>query len=238
MLPTDCKISWGPTGLTNTSSKPLPGPAVALRLVPSPSRRSTQRFFPEGCARIRSQVSNPFNPRHADIEQNCVRPKTPDFRYRFSRLARCPLRGLVRAATRSTFRACCDRHRQRECANWLCSQCACRPAARPAAASSCSIKAGSVTKNSLPLPGPSLRASIVPPLQLRRACVKVRPIPSPACDRSEAAVRLIEHLEDMRQLIAGDTDAVVLDGYDRLIVLGVRAQPDISSLGRVFWRRC
>ena len=49
------------------------------------------------------------------------------------------------------------------------------------------------------LPGPSLRASTVPPCISTRLLTRVRPMPSPPCERSSESVDLGEQLEDPRQ---------------------------------------
>ena len=60
------------------------------------------------------------------------------------------------------------------------------PAATRTAAASRRAASGSRTMNSLPFPGPSLRADTEPPWRSTRLRTIVRPMPSPPCDRSSA----------------------------------------------------
>ena len=73
--------------------------------------------------------------------------------------------------------------------------------------------------NSLPRPSPSLRASTVPPCISTSVFTSVRPMPSPSRERSSDVIDLREHLEEARQLLGGDADAVVAHPDHRLLGL-------------------
>ena len=73
-------------------------------------------------------------------------------------------------------------------------------------ASGCS---GRRTTNSLPWPGPALRASTVPPCSSTSRFTSVRPMPRPPCERSSDCVDLREHVEHLLQHVRRDADAGV-----------------------------
>ena len=82
--------------------------------------------------------------------------------------------------------------------------------------------------NSLPLPGPSLRASMVPPCISTSRFTSDRPMPSPPCDRSSAGVAC-ENISKSR----GSTSAampmpVSRDGDHGLVARPLGAQPDAA----------
>ena len=110
------------------------------------------------------------------------------------------------------------------------------PAARrPAVAGS----SGRRTTNSLPWPGPSLRASTLPPCISTSRLTSVRPIPSPPCDRSSAPVDLDEQLEDAGQHVRRrcrcrcPAPRTTTSPPSRL-----GRQPDAAARRRCTWRRC
>ena len=67
---------------------------------------------------------------------------------------------------------------------------------------------GKRTVNSLPWPGPSLRASIVPPCRSNRPFTSARPIPRPPSERV-AALSISEHLENSSQRFRRKADAII-----------------------------
>ena len=84
-------------------------------------------------------------------------------------------------------------------------------------------RSGRRTTNSLPWPRPvAVAASTVPPCISTRRFTSVRPMPSPPARALERAVDLREHVEDARQLVGGDADAVVVHADDGLVALPAR----------------
>ncbi len=92
-------------------------------------------------------------------------------------------------------------------------------------ADGCGVRrgSGSVTVNTLPRPGPSLRASMVPPCSSTRRRASVRPMPRPPCAAVAMPWELREHVEDARQHVRRDADAGVLHAQDDAAAAGVRA---------------
>ncbi len=86
---------------------------------------------------------------------------------------------------------------------------AARPRLRSAGGASSSAPAAR-TVNSLPLSGAVALRLDRAAVQLARArCASARPMPSPPCARSSARSTCAEHVEDVRQVLRGDADAVV-----------------------------
>ncbi len=92
------------------------------------------------------------------------------------------------------------------------------PGRRPAArAERANVGTGRWTMNSLPLPGPLLWASIVPPCISTRPLTSARPMPSPPCDRSSAGSPARTSRRCATD-VGGDADAGVPHGHGHLAV--------------------
>ena len=92
--------------------------------------------------------------------------------------------------------------------------------------------------NLLPLPGPSLWASMLPPCISTSRFTSVRPMPSPPCDRADDALDLREHLEDAAAACRRDADAGVPDRHHHVAPLPLGGQPDAAPRLACTWRRC
>ena len=98
------------------------------------------------------------------------------------------------------------------------------------AATGLSTSSGSRTRNSLPRPGPSLRASTVPPCMLDQAAHERQADAESALRSPRRSIDLHEHVEHLRQRVRRDADAVVLDADHRLAVLAARADRDAAAV--------
>ena len=88
--------------------------------------------------------------------------------------------------------------------------------------------------NSLPLPGPSLRADTVPPCSSTRLRTSVSPSPRPPCDAVERLPLLHEQVEDARQQLGRDADAGVAHAQHRPRRPLARARTAIAPPGGVY----
>ena len=110
-------------------------------------------------------------------------------------------------------------------------------------ASESSVPFGSTgrrTTNSLPLPGPVAVGLDACRRASRPGCLtSVRPMPRPPCERSSDRVDLGEQVEDRRQHLRRDADAVVAHAERRpRSASRSTRQPDLRRPARCTWRRC
>ena len=96
-----------------------------------------------------------------------------------------------------------------------------------------SATAGRRTTNSLPFPGPSLRADTEPPCSSTRLRTIVRPRPSPPCDRSSACRSCTNRSKMCGSISGGDADAGVLHRHLHVAVHLLRPHRDIAARRRV-----
>ena len=99
----------------------------------------------------------------------------------------------------------------------------------PPAASGGASAAGSRRTNSLPLPGPSLVAVMVPPCISARRPYDRQPDAQAPLRAGERAVRLGEQVEEPGEHLGGDPDPVVPDPDDHLAVLDPGGELDAST---------
>ena len=101
------------------------------------------------------------------------------------------------------------------------------------------LAAGRRTTNSLPCPGPRCGPRRVPPCISTSRLTSDRPMPSPPCDALERLVDLREHVEDPRQHLRRDADAVVDDAHDHRVAVAARlSSRDAAACAACTSRRC
>ena len=83
--------------------------------------------------------------------------------------------------------------------------------------------------NSLPWPGPSLWASMVPPCSSTSRWTRVRPMPSPPCDRSSDRSTCVNRSKMRGSMLGGDADAGVPHPHDGLAAFPLGGEPDVAA---------